>query len=475
MMICLLFLTLKSWYAINQDSQSLSLPTYTFQKGGNFYISLDKAAADFIYIGLCTIDELKTVQTLSNLEEKLCIKNDKIVDISEIVSIINSKGSFNGNISNAGVYRTIFYTCGQTFSKFEVQVRFQNPLSYLSADIQPCLYSKLITFGILALVLILWTINWIKNFTIRNLLHSFITISLVLNFSYLLIHYFEIRHKDKSDVHTPLTEIRIFLICSSQLTLFSVLLMAAKGWRIVCDTLNVFQILSCFLLSLLTVVPLTIIDSVTLFNYEIPVLLINVFFTAMYMRDLMSSISKATLKVYAHLLIISRSGIDATTTPIFYKSKMFRALSWSLVAYFLLVSLTMIISHIFYISYWVVELIRDILNVFVISSVAWFFRLHIPRSKDYMMLQEMDTSDEEPATISMGEIHGLNTKSLVFKKGKKKWEKGITLPQQPILSDFKENDEINSEKFKSKENEKSKVTDTKKRPAEMNDIEEALL
>ena len=197
MAIFLFLLSLKSWYAINSDSQSISLPAYSFQVGGKFDISLVNAKAHSIYVALCTIDEFKTIQSTSNLDNKLCSPTNQVVGISKIVSIKDSFGFFSGNISNPGVYKTVFYTCRQTFSKYDISVIFQNPLSYLSADIQPCLISKPVMLGVFGVLLILWIVNWSMNFTIHNFLHLFISISLIFNLAFQIVEYFEVRYKDK--------------------------------------------------------------------------------------------------------------------------------------------------------------------------------------------------------------------------------------------------------------------------------------
>lgn len=433
MLIYLFLLFLKSWYAINSDSQSISLPSYSFQTGGKFKISLQNAQANFIYIGLCTKEEFKNIQSASNLDNKLCFQTDQFVGISKIVSIKDSIGSFQGNISVPGVYKTIFYTCRQTFSKYDISVVFQNPLSYLSADIQPCLISKPVMLGLFTALLIFWIANWAKNFTTHNLLHIFISISFVFNLSFKIVEYFEVRYKDKYNTHTVLTEIKMSLYILSKVTLFSVLLMATKGWQIITESIKKFQIVICFLLSLLTIFPLTLVENYSLLNYEIPVMLISAFFMALYLRDLMSSINKSIIDVYAHLYVISKSGIDATTTPIYYKSKMFRALAWSLIVYFLAISLKMIFSQIFYIPYWILELFKEVFDILVYSVVMWFFRLKNKQMNDYIMLQNSPSTGETPIEVQKSEVKSFKNKISTFLDGTKKWEDGDTLPLQPIV------------------------------------------
>lgn len=433
MVIFLILLCLKSWYAINSDSQSISLPAYTFQIGGKFNISLNNARANSVYIGLCTKEEFKTIQSIQNLDDKLCSTTNQVVNISKIVSIKDSFGYFHGNISVPGTYKTIFYTCRQTFSKYEISVIFQNPLSYLSADIQPCLILKPIILGIFGVLLILWIINWANNFTIRNFLHLFITISIFLNLACQIIEFFETRHKDKYNSHTILTEIKIFITLISKVTLFSVLLMASKGWKILTDSIKKIQIFTCFLLSFLTVLPLTLIQNYSLLNYEIPVMLISAFFMALFLRELLSSINRAIINVYGHLLVISQSGIDPTTTPIYYKSKMFYALSWSLIIYFLFISLRMIISQIFFIPYWTLELSKEVLDILVFSTIMWFFRLRKKQMDDYTMFTNTPSPDEKPIELTNNQVKSFKAKISAFLTGTRKWETGDALPLQPIV------------------------------------------
>lgn len=448
MVLFLFLLSLKSWYAINSDSQSISLPTYSFQMGGKFNISLQNAKANYIYVALCTIEEFKNIQSTTNLDNKLCLPTSQVVNISKVVPIQDSFGSFQGNISIPGVYKTIFYTCRQAFSKYDISIVFQNPLSNLSADIQPCLISKPIMIGIFLILIILWIINWAKNFTTRNNLHIFISISLFFNFAFQIIEYFEVRHKDKHNFHTILTEIKMILFIFSKVTLFSVLLMASKGWKVISESIKKSQIVLSFLLSLLTIFPLTLLENYSLMNYEIPVMLVSAFFMAFYLRELISSINTAIINVYAHLYVISKSGIDATTTPIYYKSKMFYALSWSIIIYFLVISLRMIFSQIFYIPYYALELFKELLDILVFSTIMWFFRLHRKQMNDYLMVPNSPSSDEVPAEVSKNEVKLFKEQISSLSSGSKKWEDGDALPLQPIVMETKT--DLNENKKKKK-------------------------
>ena len=256
---------------------------------------------------------------------------------------------------------------------------------------------------------------------------------MILNYVLLYIQYFEIRFKDHSDRETPLTPAKIvFLICSN-FSLFSVLLMASKGWQIISESISKIQICICIALSLITVSLQTILESFTLFNYEIPILLLTVFFTALYLRELISSVGQASLKVLAHLFVISKSGIDSSTTPIYYKSKMFKALSISVITYFILISILMIIQDIVIVPFWCSDILKDVLHLSVSITIMWFFRLQNPQTKNYTMLDSSKCDEEEPITLNKCDLKDLSTKSPIFTTGSKKWEVGVTLPSQPLI------------------------------------------
>ena len=434
-MFLVAFLALRMQYEIDKSAQSLSLPRFVFESGGFFSIVVSNAQFENIFIGMSTTSEFKALQDIPDMNAELCYhqnEENKIVNISDIINIVNYTGSFKGNITKSGVYRAVLYNCDHFSSKYIINVHYKNLNSLLSADVTPCFSSKIPSFVLIGIILLFWFTNWFKYFTLKNLLHMLITISMLFYLIYLIVQYFEIKHMDTSDSHTPLTEIKIILVCISQITLFSILLMAAKGWSIVADTLNIFHIVISILISAASIIPLTIINNLYLDNYEIPVTIIAAFFMAVYIRELVSGVNKASLKIYAHLLVIARSGIDATTTPIFYKSKIYKSLSISLISYFILTALMMIFSDIFYIPFWISELINDLLNIAVIATVMWFFRLHNPQSDNYMMIPSSKDS-LEPVEISKNEVKGLSSSSPIFREGTIEWQPDISLPLQPIL------------------------------------------
>ncbi|OHT04298.1 hypothetical protein TRFO_28238 [Tritrichomonas foetus] len=461
----------RTWYNINQDSQSLSLPSFSFQAGGIFNISFTKAAADYVYVGLCNTNEFKMVKSISNIDDSLCLNFNNnaqfSVKHSEIVKIENLEGTYNGNISDSGVYKTVFFTCGQTFSKYDILLTFQNPLSNLSADIQPLLYEKPVLLIFITIIMILWVSNWIRffsKFTLKNYLHLMITFSLFLNFISVMTYYIEIYVASRYETYTNLVISYSKIVVHSifEVTLFSTLLLAGKGWSIVFEKLsnsNVIISISFSFLTILTQSLLNYLDINFVNQWEIPLIIIAVFFVSLYIRELVNGIQNATDNIIAHMYVIAKSGIDSTTTPIFYKFKMLSSLTYSLFTYFVLKTLIISIKHLTYIDFWIIELVSDILNIAIIGNAAWFFKLSNPKMKDYTMLEcnaSFEESDEikeeeKEEIVYLEDIEYLNKKSEKLSKGLLIWEIGTKLPKQPFLK-MKESEIKKKQVSKKKEN-----------------------
>jgi hypothetical protein len=68
-------------YSIDRpSSSSVTLPSFVFQSGGQFEVEIGQAAADAVFIGVCTASEVRFLQSLTNPDDALCLPNSTLVD-----------------------------------------------------------------------------------------------------------------------------------------------------------------------------------------------------------------------------------------------------------------------------------------------------------------------------------------------------------------------------------------------------------
>jgi hypothetical protein len=430
----LAFLAFRVEYSIDQMSPSLSLPTYVFQSGGQLLIYFEHPVADAIFVGVCRESEFENLLKVSNLDDELCINRSSVVLLSNVVNIWNAAGEFKCLIDEYGKYQPVLYVCRQSSAKFNIIASFRNPNSFLSADIQPCLYLKPVAILAFGLVFVAWIANWVRNFTLRNALHGALTFAALLNFAQLFVSEFELLHKNHSDEHTILTEVRYAVSSSSQALLLGILLLAARGWRIVQDAVPSIQIISSFCYSILIVLPLLVVELVEDGIASRIACFISIVSIVFYSTRMVSGINRAFSLVLAHLFVISRNGIDATTTPIYTKFSIFKTLLASILVYLGLNSVTMVAAQFFSKGFWPLELITCLNLLFVTWTTMWAFRLAPDRRNDYLMMPQQQDDGNQPELLPC-ELEGFEPESEALRVGRLAWRDGMRLPRQPIFID----------------------------------------
>jgi hypothetical protein len=133
-----------------------------------------------------------------------------------------------------------------------------------------------------------------------------------------------------------------------------------------------------------------------------------------------------------HLLVISRNGIDATTTPISRKFKIFKTLMVSILIYLAFVSVILVAGQFFSPGFWPLELIVCLNLLFITLVTMWAFRLTPDRRNDYLMMPQEQDDGSQPE-LRRCELEGFRPESEELRVGRVAWRDGMKLPQQPVL------------------------------------------
>ena len=154
-------------YRINiklQSRQISTLPKYFhFKSNGNYSIEINsnsQSSSPLTYdFFICTKQEF--ISFMLSREKSICSISSKVhIDPDSMI------GHTTGLIEKSGSYQFLFYPSNY-YEKGEISLVLKNPNSYLDSQMEPCLYSEPAFTCIILVILILWTINWI-----RNIIHS---------------------------------------------------------------------------------------------------------------------------------------------------------------------------------------------------------------------------------------------------------------------------------------------------------------
>lgn len=460
------------YFSMKVESQKsfLSLNAFGFLVNGKFEFNFINTQNQQLYVGLATPNELSYLSsTILNYDNFTCISIKQIIYIklSELVNISQEgSGFFNGTVNDKNYYTPIIISCtsinrnaptsfnninsniNPNQNKFSLQnkspkstqyasyytfsIKFSNPNSLLDSRKIPCLYIKPISTALFGLLILFWIINWVLNFTLKNPLHLYLTATFLVTFLFVIIDTLKLYHDNISDEATSLTTACIVLRCFHELLLLTAMMLAAKGWCIIIETISISEIVSSVLYAVMFSIPILILD-IEMMNVYLQLSMFLVGFAGcfLYYNVLISSIAEANSVVSAHLLLISQSGIDPETTPIQKKYHIFNTISNSVVLYFSIMMFRTVLFELLYIPDYFMASIYDFATFALLAIAAWLFKLKKSLRTGYMMVGE----NAESVEFTLDDIEKLNEdKEELQKSATTPWQEGMPLPAQPILT-----------------------------------------
>ena len=223
--------------------------------------------------------------------------------------------------------------------------------------------------------------------------------------------------------------LQIFSIIFSLLSrgmFFSTLLLAAKGWCIIKDTIHLREIAASLLCSFLFMSLQKIIEYIYLGKYAIYAMAVALLFIALFIYELVQSINQASLHIMAHLLVIQNEGIDAESTPVYLKHRMYAFLQKTIILGCILALVCMVITSVTEAPLWASATLQYISEIIILTAFGCIFRLRATDSAGYSMVGDSNlTSSIE---VALDDIKEFN----LGKEGKQ-WQEGMELPAQPTI------------------------------------------
>lgn len=321
----------------------------------------------------------------------------------------------------------------------EVLLILRNPYSYLDSNVYFCLITKPIFAILSGLIFLFWIVNWFTNFSKSITIHEFITFQIILSLLYFIIQSCELGKRNKSDFFTALTPFRIVFLFLSQFILFTTILIIAKGWFVVYQSIGFKTICMSFLLSFLLVSPqiffitnfvnksmgssliiltpgshcysdgfqspnpnslsrrLNNLDTTNCYDFNFytnktwvnfVMIGLELIGSILFYIDLIISIDESSTYIIAHLIVISESGIDPKTTPIYKKYVIYKLLSWGILIFLFFQMLIILITQFFEddVPFYIQQLLFDLTNIFALIGMVIILRLNKKNSRGFMRL-----------------------------------------------------------------------------------------
>lgn len=296
---------------------------FGFEQNGFFSIQVYDCSLSHLIVHLLPYDDYLKAKAISSSN----------LSTSQYFSLLNfsEKGNqiYQDFVLKKDLYIVIFQANLSTYAMkastyyLAVKYNFSNPNSLLDSRYKNLSIWIPVSLSLFFLIFAYWTINWFRHFTVQIGLHYIVTITIFLNFFFRLVQNVEYNFQNIYD-STPIISIISFIFRAlSQSSKFFLLLLAAKGWCILKDSIQISQLLLSLITSVGFVAFEILIYYVELGSWVLLVLFLEIVCFVFYVHDLISSLDEANVQINTHLLSIDQRGIDSATTPVFQKHLMF--------------------------------------------------------------------------------------------------------------------------------------------------------
>lgn len=416
------------------------LESFGYEVNGQYSLSILQSSQPIIF-GVLTKSQYDKLSNIGDEQGKYCpsnVSDPESTPEAEISSIqlYFQEGSepmtLSGKVKEKGVYYFFLYSCGSSKYNMRFSIELSNPNSKLDTREYPSKIEDPVAIAAFAILLILWVINWVMNCRLKIFLHFLLSAVFILALLAVISRYvvllYSAQHHKKRSVETLFIIFDLFYM----LCLFVFVLLAAKGWCIVRESIKFTELLIAIICTLAFLILQTINNYVSFGKYDFIVIILMLVALIVYVQQLISAINNATLHIRAHLLAITNVGIDARTTPIWQKFLMYQMLQWTIIVFCLILIVRIIVVYFLSDLIWLPVFLGDVQNLVMLILLGINFRLRGPAaSNGYAMIEDQDMSSYGPTEVIMSDIENMGINEMQM--GGKQWESGMPLPGPPHL------------------------------------------
>jgi hypothetical protein len=331
-------------------------------------------------------------------------------------------------VMKGDVYRPLIVACRTEVSHYTVLLEFKNGGSLLDARRIP----SFIVMPLELLVLVVMLGSWIVNqcvFRKGNMaLHNFITVTMVCAALTVLLNYLVLWSDSVRDSATILNLLQRLMMMIFEITLYSTMILAAKGWCIVLAHLSAADVteivLYCSVLFVFRALGTQIghvVFVIVMFALTSTVLLI-------LWMSLISGVRAVDKRILAHMMIIYKAGIDPYSTPIYFKHLVYTFLVHVYIIFFSGSVVIMSLDLAGSLNAWIKDMLLWILNAGVMCSIGFLFRARKVDCCSYMKL-------EGGTEICLETLEEFDPRRMdeETKEGLLQWQEGMSLPPPPVV------------------------------------------
>lgn len=224
---------------IEPNQTDIVFPYYFgFEIDGNYSIFITNGGNDSFILSIQPVDYLKYLK-----EDELHLActdynySQTINNNNHVIHLQNGKYNISGSINQKYIYKTLIKFCTNHHHGFKIEGIYMNPNSSFGYDTAKVLKLFLVLIHIRTNIFIIWLINWMNYFSMKNILHLAFTFTSFIFLISKIIDYFDYKTRYQSNqislisIIRPYSDILREIIVLNTFFLINCCVCIEKNWR----------------------------------------------------------------------------------------------------------------------------------------------------------------------------------------------------------------------------------------------------
>jgi hypothetical protein len=336
--------------------------------------------------------------------------------------------SFTGRIASKSVYVPFIIFQPPVKSKLIITINqsYRNPHSFLDSRWNGILIEKSICLVLLIALISYWCLNWFHHFTVQIGIHYLLTAVFATLFFYQICRTIRFSILNRSDTAGFFEILHLTFRTLVELSACVTVLLIAKGWCIIHDTIPLRDVFASLAYSLVFISLGLCLEYVNSPDVSSAIALLMTIAMVLFLHVLISNTNDATRHILAHLLAIANIGINPRTTPIYHKHELYKKFHAIILGACVEMLVYFGMKAFFEVSFVLDEAVFDFIPCSIAVAMCVVFRLQPAGQAPYARI------DPERGEIALADLESVNVNSDQMSGGRS-WEEGMALPGMPEI------------------------------------------
>jgi cbb3-type cytochrome oxidase subunit 3 len=260
--------------------------------------------------------------------------------------------------------------------------------------------------------------------------HGFLTLLAFLFLVTLALTFLWYRHADHSDSDDGWLYANISVEGFFWANVFFFLAVASSGWGAIVTRLTRAKVARSAVTAVVLIGSIYVMRYAPLGLWGLFLLLSLGMACYFFFREVYENTQYAQTEIKAHLLVISNSGIDPTTTPVYAKYMRYVSFLALAVAVALGIGILTLVLAFVDAAHWIELLVFYVFTMVFLGMVAWLYRPRGEKLDRYMLPDEEDNADRQ--AIQLEDLSGFDVGKVAGGEAAA-WDGESPLPPQPKL------------------------------------------